>query len=197
MRFRDKVALISAAANGIGRATATIMTREGATVIAVDNHQGRLDEAVPALRQAGSKAGGKVKVIWYTGGHDGGKPGPELRGEMIDWFDFHLRHQGSDPGAGFEYAVQGALRVQGAPFERGFQHGYLVAAEYADAIRTYSAMTLHTTGMDYAFFVREAATLQRAKVPAELLQALRVAMRGDALGWREVRHRIEATFGWP
>ena len=53
MRFKDKVALISAAANGIGRATATIMAREGATVIAVDNHQGRLDEAVPALRQAG------------------------------------------------------------------------------------------------------------------------------------------------
>jgi NAD(P)-dependent dehydrogenase (short-subunit alcohol dehydrogenase family) len=61
MRFKDKVALISAAANGIGRATATIMAREGATVIAVDNHQGRLDEAVPALRQAGSKSGGKVE----------------------------------------------------------------------------------------------------------------------------------------
>jgi NAD(P)-dependent dehydrogenase (short-subunit alcohol dehydrogenase family) len=33
------------------------MVREGATVIAVDNHQGRLDEAVPALREAGGKAG--------------------------------------------------------------------------------------------------------------------------------------------
>jgi hypothetical protein len=35
MRFKDKGALINAAANGIGRATATIMAREGATVIAV------------------------------------------------------------------------------------------------------------------------------------------------------------------
>ena len=61
MRFKDKVALITAAANGIGRATATIMAREGATVIAVDNHQGRLDEAVPALRQAGGKSGGKAE----------------------------------------------------------------------------------------------------------------------------------------
>ena len=60
MRFKDKVALISAAANGIGRATATIMAREGATVIAVDNHQGRLDEAIPALRQAGSKTEGRL-----------------------------------------------------------------------------------------------------------------------------------------
>jgi NAD(P)-dependent dehydrogenase (short-subunit alcohol dehydrogenase family) len=61
MRFGGKVALITAAANGIGRATATIMAREGATVIAVDNNQGRLDEAVPALRQAGGKSGGKVE----------------------------------------------------------------------------------------------------------------------------------------
>jgi len=57
MRFAGKVALITAAANGIGRATATIMVREGGMVIAVDNHQGRLDEAVPALREAAGRAG--------------------------------------------------------------------------------------------------------------------------------------------
>jgi NAD(P)-dependent dehydrogenase (short-subunit alcohol dehydrogenase family) len=60
MRFEGKVALITAAANGIGRATAAIMAREGATVIAVDNHQGRLDEAVPALRLGGGKAEGRL-----------------------------------------------------------------------------------------------------------------------------------------
>jgi NAD(P)-dependent dehydrogenase (short-subunit alcohol dehydrogenase family) len=61
MRFKNKVALITAAANGIGRATAEIMAREGATVIAVDNHEGRLAEAVPALRQSGSGSGGKIE----------------------------------------------------------------------------------------------------------------------------------------
>jgi len=60
MRFDGKVALITAAANGIGRATAAIMAREGATVIAADNHQGRLDEAVPALRRSGGKAQGRL-----------------------------------------------------------------------------------------------------------------------------------------
>jgi NAD(P)-dependent dehydrogenase (short-subunit alcohol dehydrogenase family) len=60
MRFQGKVALITAAANGIGRATAATMAREGATVIAVDNHQGRLDEAVPALRLAGGKVEGRL-----------------------------------------------------------------------------------------------------------------------------------------
>ena len=36
------------------------MVREGATVIAIDNHQARLDEAVPALRR-GAGHGGKVE----------------------------------------------------------------------------------------------------------------------------------------
>ncbi len=55
MRFTGKVALITAAASGIGRATAEIMAHEGAVVIAVDNDEGRLDAAVAALRAAGGQ----------------------------------------------------------------------------------------------------------------------------------------------
>ena len=61
MRFTNKVALITAAANGIGRATAKVMASEGATVVVADNHQGHLDEAVPSLRQAAGKSGGRVQ----------------------------------------------------------------------------------------------------------------------------------------
>jgi NAD(P)-dependent dehydrogenase (short-subunit alcohol dehydrogenase family) len=57
MRFKDKIALITAAANGIGRATADIMVREGAVVICVDNHPERLDAAVRAL---GAQAHGRL-----------------------------------------------------------------------------------------------------------------------------------------
>ncbi|MBI3197305.1 MAG: SDR family oxidoreductase [Rhodospirillales bacterium] len=71
MRFTNKVAVITAAANGIGRAAAQIMVREGATVIAVDNHQGRLDEAVPALRKAAGEGPGK------------GGPG-RVEGKLVD-----------------------------------------------------------------------------------------------------------------
>ena len=49
MRFKDKVVLITAAANGIGRATADIMVQEGATVVCVDNHPERLNVAIAAL----------------------------------------------------------------------------------------------------------------------------------------------------
>ncbi len=81
-----------------------------------------LDHADATARQI-AEAGGDVKVIWYTGGHDGGGPGPGLRGQMADWFDFHLRGEGENPGTGLEYAVQGALRVQGAPSVRTVSAG--------------------------------------------------------------------------
>jgi NAD(P)-dependent dehydrogenase (short-subunit alcohol dehydrogenase family) len=60
MRFTDKVAVITAFANGIGRATAEIMAREGAIVVGVDNHPGRLEEAVAALRAAGGTVHGRL-----------------------------------------------------------------------------------------------------------------------------------------
>jgi NAD(P)-dependent dehydrogenase (short-subunit alcohol dehydrogenase family) len=59
MRFTDKVAVITAVASGIGRATADIMAREGAIVVGVDNDKGRLDETVAALRAAGGRAHGR------------------------------------------------------------------------------------------------------------------------------------------
>ena len=60
MRYNDKVALITAAANGIGRATCDIIAREGGIVVAVDNHQERLDTAVAALTNAGGRAHGRL-----------------------------------------------------------------------------------------------------------------------------------------
>ncbi len=60
MRFQDKVALITAAASGIGRATADIMATEGAVVVAVDNNQERLDRAVAELGAAGGRAHGRL-----------------------------------------------------------------------------------------------------------------------------------------
>ena len=44
MRFKDQVALITAAASGIGKATAEIIGAEGGIVVGVDTDQGRLDK---------------------------------------------------------------------------------------------------------------------------------------------------------
>jgi NAD(P)-dependent dehydrogenase (short-subunit alcohol dehydrogenase family) len=58
MRFKDKVALITACGSGIGRATAEIMASEGAFIVAVDNDQRRLYMAVEALNMTGGRAVG-------------------------------------------------------------------------------------------------------------------------------------------
>jgi NAD(P)-dependent dehydrogenase (short-subunit alcohol dehydrogenase family) len=59
MRFKDKVALITAVASGIGRATATIMANEGAVIIGVDNDRRRLDMAMEEINMSGGRAFGR------------------------------------------------------------------------------------------------------------------------------------------
>ena len=56
MRFDGRVALITAAASGIGRATADIICGEGGIVALVDNDEGRLKDAVAAIQTAGGRA---------------------------------------------------------------------------------------------------------------------------------------------
>jgi len=56
MRFDGRVALITAAASGIGRATADIICADGGTVALVDNDEGRLKDAVAAIQAAGGRA---------------------------------------------------------------------------------------------------------------------------------------------
>ena len=74
-----------------------------------------LDQSDATARQI-TAAGGKVRTIWYTGGHDGGKPGPQLRAKIADFLKDAL--DGKDTGTGFSYDVQGTLRANGTPSVR-------------------------------------------------------------------------------
>ena len=56
MRFKGKVALITAAASGIGRATANIIGREGGRIAAVDNNRERLDATIAEIAAAASSS---------------------------------------------------------------------------------------------------------------------------------------------
>ncbi|HXU87780.1 MAG TPA: SDR family NAD(P)-dependent oxidoreductase, partial [Methylomirabilota bacterium] len=56
MRFQGRIALITAAGRGIGRATAEIIGREGGTVVAVDRDKAAVEDAVGAIRAAGGNA---------------------------------------------------------------------------------------------------------------------------------------------
>src|SRR3954454_22788600 len=59
MRFKDKVALITAVGSGIGRATADIMAAEGGVIIGVDNDERRLAMAMEAMTMSGGRAIGR------------------------------------------------------------------------------------------------------------------------------------------
>jgi ABC-2 type transport system ATP-binding protein len=79
-----------------------------------------LDQSDANARQI-TAAGGKVKTVWYSGGHDGGKPGPQLRAKIGDFLWTAVT--GGDPGTGFSYDVQGTLRANGTPSVRTVNAG--------------------------------------------------------------------------
>ena len=64
MRLKDKVTIITGAAQGIGAAFAVGFAKEGAKIIIADVLDGK--EAVEAVEKAGS--GRRNKKIWGDGG---------------------------------------------------------------------------------------------------------------------------------
>ncbi len=60
MRLQNKLAIITAAASGMGRAGCEVFAREGATVFAIDIDEKRLNEVVANVKAAGGRAFGLV-----------------------------------------------------------------------------------------------------------------------------------------
>jgi hypothetical protein len=98
------------------------------------------------------------------------------------------------------------LRIEGAPFARGFQHGYLIAAEYANAIRVYEAMTFQTMGFDYSFFAGKGVEFHKSKVTPELTEEMEGIAAGlsaagvpttldDIIGWNAYQEMT--GYWWP
>ena len=58
MRLKDKVAIVTGSASGIGRAIADCFVKEGAIMIVADLNQAGIDKTVDEIRAAGGKAFG-------------------------------------------------------------------------------------------------------------------------------------------
>lgn len=99
-------------------------------------------------------------------------------------------------GKGWRFDQAGWIyvHIEGKPFERGKQYGFLVAQDYAAILRATKHMTFQTLGMPYEFFVQQAVRLNKGKIPPEFLQE----MAGFAAGCREagVPATLEDIIGW-
>ncbi|MHA6632002.1 alpha/beta fold hydrolase [Pseudonocardia sichuanensis] len=124
-RFTAEICAAYTEAAGTGRlspATAELLRRSSpasvtdritAPTLLVQGEQDTLfglDQADATARQIAG-AGGRVKVEWFAGGHDGAAPGTAVRESIGEWFAFHLAGDGDDPGTGFTYEVPSGVRA--------------------------------------------------------------------------------------
>jgi len=72
------------------------------------------------------------------------------------------------------------LHIEGTPFERGFQRGYLTADEIDEFLKTLAYTVEFETAKEPDFFIKQAAKLFRGKVSKEYVEEI----RGMAAGMR-------------
>ncbi len=78
------------------------------------------------------------------------------------------------------------LHIEGAPFERGFQRGYLTANEIDDFLKTLAYGIEFDTAKEPDFFVKQAAKLFAGKVSREYVEEMRGMVAGMRRRGKEV-----------
>lgn len=86
-------------------------------------------------------------------------------------------------GKGYTFSTDGwdYLHIEGDAFERGFQHGFLLADRLRTIMRSLEFMTLYNTGKTWEFFKEAASSMWKNKIPGELVKE----MQGIANGANE------------
>jgi hypothetical protein len=95
------------------------------------------------------------------------------------------------PGYRFDHHGWIYLHIEGEPYQRGFQHGYLIAPELQEILGGLDYLTYWKTGMRWEFFVAAAERLFVPHIDQEYLDEIRgVAAGALAAGvnvtWQEV-----------
>ncbi len=78
------------------------------------------------------------------------------------------------------------LHIEGGPFERGFQRGYLTANETDEFLRTTAYLQEFQTGKELDFFVKAATKLFRNKVSKEYIEEIKGMVAGMTKAGKEV-----------
>ncbi len=89
------------------------------------------------------------------------------------------------------------LHTEGEPFERGFQRGYLLAREIAEALHTTRVSWMHQSAMDWKWLVERAAPMFLPKIdPEDLAEIDGTAAGLHAAGHFITREDLIAYNGW-
>lgn len=83
------------------------------------------------------------------------------------------------------------LHIEGEPYERGFQHGYLVAPELSEILRSLKYLTYWDTGMEWEYFVEAAERQFVSWIDEEFLDEIKgiadgAQSAGVDISWQEV-----------
>jgi len=109
---------------------------------------------------------------------------PAARAEQI---------QTSPDGKGYRFDRDGWIyvHIEGGAYERGYQHGYLVAPELAEILKNTKDLTYQDTGMEWQFFVEQAQKQFLPYLDDELLQEIKgiaagAQKAGTGITWQHV-----------
>ncbi len=99
----------------------------------------------------------------------------------------------SEYGKGYRLDKNGWIfvHIEGEPYERGFQHGYFLASELSEIMRSLKYLTYWNTGKDWDFFVGAGEKLFIPKMNKEFLEEMKgiaegAKVAGVDITWQEV-----------
>ncbi|MHC4655678.1 MAG: C45 family autoproteolytic acyltransferase/hydrolase [Planctomycetota bacterium] len=80
------------------------------------------------------------------------------------------------------------LHIEGKPFERGFQRGYLTANEIDECLKTTAYMEEFQTAKELDFFTKAATKLFKGKIPKEYIEEMKGMVRGMQKAGKEITY---------
>jgi hypothetical protein len=86
------------------------------------------------------------------------------------------------------------LHIEGTPYERGLQHGYLLAREIGDVLKTLEHITLFNTGKQFHFFVDVADKMFTPHIDKEYIEEIRGIADGAAAAG--IQTSFEEILAW-
>jgi hypothetical protein len=89
------------------------------------------------------------------------------------------------------------LHIEGAPRERGFQHGYLLSKEIKEAIRILGVAWHYNSGLEWPWFVQKASEILTTKVDSENISEIDGMVEGmKGAGFTTNRDELVALNGY-